>query len=112
MAEKLLTGINCVVKVNIGVQLLMYLSGHGRIFREYWGAIRHQGTFNDPEPTGIFLVYDDIAFVSVPVPVWGSELSCVLCAGLAGDRSIEVYGNLIGSFCIYYFGCFVWAVSN
>ena len=76
----------------------MYLSGHGRIFREYWGAIRYQGTFNDPEPTGIFLVYDDIAFVSVPVPVWGSELSCVLCAGLAGDRSIEVYGNLIGSF--------------
>ena len=50
-----LTGINCVVKVNIGVQLLMYLSGYGRIFREYWGAIRYQGTFNDPNQLAFFL---------------------------------------------------------
>ena len=50
-----LTGINRVVKVNIGVQLLIYLSGHGRIFREYWGAIRYQGTFNDPNQLAFFL---------------------------------------------------------
>lgn len=50
-----LTGINCVVKVNIGVQLLIYLSGHGRMFREYWGAIRYQGTFNDPNQLAFFL---------------------------------------------------------
>lgn len=50
-----LTGINRVVKVNIGVQLLIYLSGHGRIFREYWGAIRYQGTFNDPNQLALFL---------------------------------------------------------
>ena len=43
-----LTGINRVVKVNIGVQLLIYLTGRGRIFREYWGAVRYQGTFHDP----------------------------------------------------------------
>lgn len=50
-----LTGINRVVKVNIGVQLLIYLSGHGRIFREYWGAVRYQGTFNDPNQLAFFL---------------------------------------------------------
>ena len=44
-----------MVKVNIGVQLLIYLSGHGRIFREYWGAIRYQGTFNDPNQLAFFL---------------------------------------------------------
>ena len=50
-----LTEINRVVKVNIGVQLLIYLSGHGRIFREYWGAVRYQGTFNDPNQLAFFL---------------------------------------------------------
>ena len=90
-----LTGINRVVKVNIGVQLLIYLSGHGRIFREYWGAIRYQGTFNDPNQLAFFL------FMMILL------LYLYLCAGLAGARSIEVYGNLIGIFCIYYFGCFV-----
>ena len=30
------------------------------------------------------------------MPVWGSELSCVLCAGTAGDCGIEVYGILLG----------------
>ena len=55
MAESFLTGINRVVKVNIGVQLLIYLSGHGRIFREYWGAVRYQGTFNDPNQLAFFL---------------------------------------------------------
>lgn len=50
-----LTGINRVVKVNIGVQLLIYLSGHGRIFREYWGAVRYQGTLNDPNQLAFFL---------------------------------------------------------
>ena len=50
-----LTGINRVVKVNIGVQLLIYLTGRGRIFREYWGAVRYQGTFNDPNQLAFFL---------------------------------------------------------
>ena len=50
-----LTGINRVVKVNIGVQLLIYLSGHGRIFREDGGAVRYQGTFNDPNQLAFFL---------------------------------------------------------
>ena len=55
MAESFFDRINRVVKVNIGVQLLIYLSGHGRIFREYWGAIRYQGTFNDPNQLAFFL---------------------------------------------------------
>ena len=55
MAESFLTGINRVVKVNIGVQLLIYLTGRGRIFREYWGAVRYQGTFNDPNQLAFFL---------------------------------------------------------
>ena len=44
-----------MVKVNIGVQLLIYLTGRGRIFREYWGAVRYQGTFNDPNQLAFFL---------------------------------------------------------
>ena len=28
---------------------------HGRIFHEYWGAVRYQGTFNDPNQLAFFL---------------------------------------------------------
>lgn len=101
-----LTGINRVVKVNIGVQLLIYLTGRGRIFREYWGAVRYQGTFNDPNQLAFFLFMMILLLYLYPVPVWGSELSCVLCAGTAGDCGIEVYGNFAGSFDFYGSGCF------
>ena len=37
------------------MQLLIYLTGRGRIFREYWGAVRYQGTFNDPNQLAFFL---------------------------------------------------------
>lgn len=53
--ETFLLWMNRVVKVNIVLQLLVYASGHGRIFHEYWGAVRYQGTFNDPNQLAFFL---------------------------------------------------------
>ena len=50
-----LTWINRMAKVNIVVQLVVYVSGRGRIFHEYWGAERYQGTFNDPNQLAFFL---------------------------------------------------------
>lgn len=50
-----LTWINRIVKVNIVVRLAVYVSGRGRIFHEYWGAERYQGTFNDPNQLAFFL---------------------------------------------------------
>ena len=37
------------------VRLAVYVSGRGRIFHEYWGAERYQGTFNDPNQLAFFL---------------------------------------------------------
>lgn len=52
---KFLRQLNYIVKFNIVIQLLIYLSGHGRLFHEYWGAIRYMGTFNDPNQLAFFL---------------------------------------------------------
>lgn len=51
----LLKWINHIAKFNIVLQMIVYLSGHGRIFYEYWGAERYQGTFNDPNQLSFFL---------------------------------------------------------
>lgn len=52
---KFLRQLNYIVKLNIITQLLVYLSGHGRLFHEYWGALRYMGTFNDPNQLAFFL---------------------------------------------------------
>lgn len=53
--QRFLFLLNCAAKGNILLQLLIYVSGHGRIFYEYWGAVRYQGTFNDPNQLAVFL---------------------------------------------------------
>lgn len=53
--DRFLRQLNHVIKLNIIAQLLIYLSGHGRLLREYWGAIRYMGTFNDPNQLAFFL---------------------------------------------------------
>lgn len=53
--QRFLVELNWIAKGNILLQLLIYVSGHGRIFYEYWGAIRYQGTFNDPNQLAVFL---------------------------------------------------------
>ena len=44
-----------LIKANILIQLLILLSGRGRIFTEYWGATRYMGTFNDPNQLAFFI---------------------------------------------------------
>ena len=48
--------LNRVIKINIVVQLGIYVFGNGRIFHEYWGAVRYQGTFNDPNQLAVFML--------------------------------------------------------
>lgn len=99
-----LTGINRVVKVNIGVQLLIYLTGRGRIFREYWGAVRYQGTFNDPNQLAFFLFmmilllylyrcrFGDRSFpvfYVLALPVIAASKSTGILLGLFLDRGME-----------------------
>lgn len=47
--------LNRVVKINIGLQMVVFLAGRGRIFYEYWGGTRYMGTFNDPNQLAFFL---------------------------------------------------------
>ncbi len=42
-------------QVNILVQTGVWLSGHGRLFYEYWGGTRYMGTFNDPNQLAFFV---------------------------------------------------------
>jgi hypothetical protein len=53
--KKFFDFMNLAVKGNILVQIAVYLTGHGRIFREAWGATRYMGTFNDPNQMAFFV---------------------------------------------------------
>ncbi len=47
--------VNLTAKSNLVVQYVIWMSGRGRIFHEYWGAVRYMGTFNDPNQMAFFL---------------------------------------------------------
>ena len=53
--QAFLAGVNTAAKANIVVQLAVLASGRGRIYREYWGAVRYMGTFDDPNQMAFFL---------------------------------------------------------
>lgn len=53
--DRFLHQLNHAVKLNIIIQILIYISGQGRLLREYWGAVRYMGTFNDPNQLAFFL---------------------------------------------------------
>ena len=53
--DKFLRLFTAIVKLNIITQFFIYLFGQGRLFHEYWGAIRYMGTFNDPNQLAFFL---------------------------------------------------------
>lgn len=44
-----------VLELDIFIQLLIYISGKGRLFIEYWGAVRYMGSFNDPNQLAFFM---------------------------------------------------------
>ena len=48
--------VNTAAKINLVVQYIIRISGRGRIFYEYWGAVRYMGTFNDPNQMAFFLL--------------------------------------------------------
>ena len=45
-----------LLEFDIIMQLIILISGHGRIFTEYWGAIRYMGSFNDPNQLAFFML--------------------------------------------------------
>ncbi len=47
--------VNITAKINLVVQYIIWISDRGRIFHEYWGAVRYMGTFNDPNQMAFFL---------------------------------------------------------
>ena len=47
--------VNTVAKTNLIIQYVIWISGRGRIFHEYWGAVRYMGAFNDPNQMAFFL---------------------------------------------------------
>lgn len=53
--EWFLLWINRIAKGNVVLQLIVYVTGQGRVFQEYWGATRYQGTFNDPNQLAVFV---------------------------------------------------------
>ena len=75
--QSFFTKLNYVIKGNIGIQFLVFLSGRGRIFYEYWGGTRYMGTFNDPNQLAFFL------FMMM--------LLAYLYACRYGDRSFPVF---------------------
>ena len=48
--------VNTAAKINIVVQFIIWAFGRGRIYYEYWGAVRYMGTFNNPLQLGFFLL--------------------------------------------------------
>lgn len=53
--RRFLKNINMLFKMNIILQMLVYLTGYGRVFHEYWGGTRYMGTFNDPNQFAFFI---------------------------------------------------------
>lgn len=47
--------VNTGAKINILIQYLIWASGRGRLYYEYWGAVRYMGTFNNPLQMAFFL---------------------------------------------------------
>lgn len=43
------------IKINLTLQILILLSGRGRLFYEPWGGTRYMGTFNDPNQMAFFI---------------------------------------------------------
>lgn len=46
--KKNLDIINKILKVSFLIQVIIYISGIGRLYYEWWGAVRYMGTFNNP----------------------------------------------------------------
>ena len=44
-----------LLEIDIVLQFIIMLSGHGRYFVEYWGAVRYMGSFNDPNQLAFFM---------------------------------------------------------
>lgn len=44
-----------LLEADILIQFIIMLSGHGRYFVEYWGAVRYMGSFNDPNQLAFFM---------------------------------------------------------
>ena len=51
--ESFVNALSVTMKVNLLTQLAFYILGVGRY---YWGAYRYQGTFNDPNQFGFFVL--------------------------------------------------------
>lgn len=47
--------ICCLLEIDIILQFIIMLSGRGRYFVEYWGAVRYMGSFNDPNQLAFFM---------------------------------------------------------
>lgn len=55
-ADQHLNGKLCVLlEIDIVIQFIIMLSGRGRYFVEYWGAVRYMGSFNDPNQLAFFM---------------------------------------------------------
>lgn len=53
--KKFLRKLAFVLKASILLQFLLYITGVGRQFYEYWGGIRYMGTFNDPNQLAFYI---------------------------------------------------------
>ncbi|WP_180994635.1 hypothetical protein [Clostridium sp. chh4-2] len=53
--RKIYHWLNLALKLNILIQLGVYLTGYGRIYYEYWDADRYMGTFNNPNQMAYIL---------------------------------------------------------
>ena len=45
-----------LLEFDIMMQLIIFISGHGGRFTEYWGATRYMGSFNDPNQLAFFML--------------------------------------------------------